>query len=786
MKTKPFVFPLLTLIACITLSRVALTQIALTQNAAQKTAQNAVLTVDTDKTGPRLSPFQHGIFFEEINHAGDGGLYPEKLRDRDFRDGTTYWTAFGGASVEKNGDVLEIKAGNTEGGVRTEGYWGIACEKGKALKLSVEVSRPVIARLVTLKGVVLAKTELKKGGAVMLTPTQTYAKSVLEFVVPAGTSVTLHQPSLMPMETFGKSKVRKDLGELVAGMKPSFVRFPGGCFVEGDILANRFNWKNSLGPVASRPGNQCLWGYHATNGMGYHEYLQWCEDSGAAPLFVISAGMSHNGVVPMAQMDGILQEALDALEYANGDAKTTKWGAMRAKNGHSTPFNLKLIEIGNENGGPQYDERYKMLYEGIKKAYPETITIANLWGGLPKSAPIETIDEHYYSNPAFFIQNATRYDTYDRKGPKIYVGEYAVTEGCGKGNLIAGVAEAAFITGMERNSDVVKMASYAPLFVNDNNRAWNPDAIVFDSSRAYGTPSYWVQRLFSENRGTVVLPQTLTAPPPRATPEVYQGGVGVATWGTDAEFADVAIEGKPVTLKPGKGKWAKTAEGTLRQSDADGENLAAMGGDPKARNYTLTLRAKKHGGREGFLIPFYVRSENDFLWWNLGGWGNTQHQIEYEIGGSKSALIQPPVKGKIETGRWYDIKIECQGPHIRCYLDGKLIHDVMIPAPPTSLHSVVTREEREERSEKSGDILLKIVNAGPDAQPTQIKLLGQVKLTGTGIVTTLTSNDPMEENSFENPKRIAPVTKPLTKISTDFMYNAAPYSVNILRLKTQK
>lgn len=738
-------------------------------------AQEATLTIDGGRPGPRLSPLLHGIFFEEINHAGDGGLYPDKLRNRDFAEGTRHWEAISGAKLSVSGDTLTITG---QGGVRTEGYWGIGAEKGKALQLKVLTSAPLTARLVTPGGDVLATATLKKGRAsAKLTPKATEPKARLELL--AVGSASLSEPSLMPLETFGKSKVRRDLGELVSAMKPSFVRFPGGCFVEGDTLAQRFNWKTSLGEPSKRGKNQCIWGYSATNGLGYHEYLQWCEDMKSEPLFVVNCGMSHKDVTPLSEMNQVIQDALDALEYANGDPKTTKWGAERAKNGHPKPFGLKLIEIGNENGGPRYNERYKLLYDALKKKWPQTRFIANDWGGIPTSAPVEIIDEHYYNNPQFFLQQANRYDRYDRKGPKIYVGEYAVTQGCGEGNLIAALGEAAFITGMERNSDMVIMASYAPLFVNANDRKWNPDAIVFNSAQSFGTPSYWVQRLFSTNRGDVVLPTTLSQPPVKeALSAEARGGVGVGTWKTDAEYADVRVDGRPVALTPQQGRWEKTTEG-WRQRNAGGEDFRAVGGDLKATNYTLTLKAKKNGGDEGFLVMFYVRGTGDFLWWNLGGWGNTRHEIERAVSGGKSSLVVPQYQGKIETGRWYDIKVECVGTRIKCYLDGKQLHDITLPPPPSPLHVVSTREE------KTGDILIKLVNASDKAHATKLELRQVGSLMGRGTVTVLAGNDPNAENTFQSPNKLVPITQPLSGIAPSFTYNAPAYSVSILRLYTK-
>ncbi|MDP4183394.1 MAG: carbohydrate-binding protein, partial [Bacillota bacterium] len=299
--------------------------------------------------------------------------------------------------------------------------------------------------------------------------------------------------------------LRNDLLTMVNDLKPRFNRFPGGCFVEGDKMVNAFRWKNTIGPIETRPGHSNLWGYRTSDGMGFHEFLQMCEDTNSAPLYVCSVGMAHSDNVPM---EPFIQEVLDAIEYANG-ATTTTWGAKRAANGHPEPFNLKYIEIGNEENFQQatYSARYQSFYNAIKAKYPNIICIAD--SNIPGST-IDYIDEHYYDTAQFFMNNATKYDKYSRTGPKIYVGEYAVTKNCGQGNLMAGLGEAAFMTGLERNSDVVKMASYAPLYVNSNDRKWNPDAIVYNSYQVYGTPSYHVQKMFSQNLGSNILPTTFS------------------------------------------------------------------------------------------------------------------------------------------------------------------------------------------------------------------------------------------------------------------------------------
>jgi alpha-L-arabinofuranosidase len=731
------------------------------------------IAVDTARPGPRLSPLLHGIFFEEINHAGDGGLYAEKLRDRRFLEGDAHWKGVGDGAVRVANGALVIDAGAA---VETDGYWGIGIERGKALRLRATVDGgPLTAELRDGAGKIVARGVLKSGKAALrLVPTATVGQARLRLTA-GGAAGRIVEPSLMPEKTFGKAPIREDLGRFVAELKPSFVRFPGGCYVEGDRLVDKFDWKTTLGPAAQRGGTRCIWGYTGTNGLGYHEFLQWAEDLKAEPLFVINCGMSHRDTVPLEQMDAVVQDALDALEYANGDAKTTQWGAQRARNGHPKPFGLKLIEIGNENGGPAYDARYALIYRAIKAKYPQVRCIANDWGGVPKSAPVELIDEHYYSTASFFQRQAARYDRYDRRGPQIYVGEYAVTNGAGTGNLLAALGEAAFITGMERNSDVVAMASYAPLLVNANNRAWNPDAIVFDASRVYGTPSYWVQRLFSQNRGDLVLPTAVRdTRPVSAAP--LRGKVGVGTWRTAAEYAELRVDGKPVELAPVRGAWSRGANDTWKQTDL-AENRAAVGGDPNTGDMTLTLKARKLSGDEGFLILFHVDGADDYVWWNVGGWGNQRHNIEWAVGGGKEAIARD-VPGRIENDRWYAIKIVTEGRRIRCYLDDALIHDTVVPPPPTDLLAVSTRDE------KTGDVLVKVVHFGAAPVTAQLVLDGGVRLSGGGTATVLTSASPLDENSFDAPEKIVPKLHALSGIAPRFAHTFPAHSVTLLRLPT--
>ena len=587
----------------------------------------------------------------------------------------------------------------------------------------------------------------------------------------------LDMVSLMPAKTWKGHGLRPDLCEMLVGLKPAFVRFPGGCWVEGDTMAQAYRWKKTIGDISEREPLWNIWGYRATHGLGYHEYLQLAEDLGAEPLFCINVGMSHREVVPMDKMDEYVQDALDAIEYANGPA-SSQWGALRAKAGHPAPFNLKYMEIGNENGGPAYHERWPLFYKAIKAKYPDIQLIANVWGGYPTNEMPEIVDEHYYSTPEFFMHNAGKYDTYNREGPKIFVGEYAVTQNCGAGNLRGAVGEAAFMTGLERNSDVVIMASYAPLFVNVNHKRWNPDLINFDSSRVYGLPSYYVQQMFAQNRGDRVLPITITAP--EVAPKPKGGAIGVGTWSTQAEFKDIKVtQGDKVLYESNfadgtkgwnlhGGRW-EVKDGALQQTGG-GDNVRAFIGDKNWNNYTLSLKARKLGGAEGFLISFGVQDENAKSWWNIGGWGNNRHALE--IGG----VPESSVDGRIETGKWYDVRVELNGNSIKCFLDGKLMHDVQMTGQQALYASATSAQD---------EVILKVVNVTEEAQATDINLQGAKNVGGKAAVTVLTSAESTDENSLEQPTKVAPVKQTIEVSGPSFRHTFPANSVTVLRIKAQ-
>ena len=497
------------------------------------------IVVDSGKPLFPVSEDMWGIFFEDIDLSLDGGVYAELVRNRSFEDGLVktrrqstigYWSTVGRATIaldsskpisDKNRNCGRVEA-LPGGGVANDGYFGIAVKEGAEYRLSVamrgDVKGPVEVSLKSL-GKTLATGAIGGIGPewktfdLALVASGTDPDAKLVFTAPQGGTFYLDCVSLFPRDTYGKSGLfRRDLMERLAALRPSFVRFPGGCWVEGNTMAEAYRWKQTIGNVWDRRTQWNLWGYWSANGVGFHEYLQLGEDLGAKALFCINCGMSHKETVPMDKMGEFVQDALDCIEYANGPA-TSKWGAVRAANGHPEPFNLRYLEIGNENGGPKYHERYALMHDAIQAKYPEIKIVSDVWGGPVKGRPQHIRDEHYYKSPDWFMTaGAKMYDSYPRGEFEVFVGEYAVTQDVGRwGDLRAAIGEAAFMCALERNADVVKLAAYAPLFANAKHTAWRPNLIYPMTDGNFVNPSWNVQKLFSENRGREVLAFDQTA-----------------------------------------------------------------------------------------------------------------------------------------------------------------------------------------------------------------------------------------------------------------------------------
>lgn len=533
------------------------------------TAQtNAPLIVKANEIKGEIQPTMWGVFFEDINFGADGGIYAELIKNRSFEfiKPMMGWKVLGKPKTEGDFLVINRTEENTNNtrflrvtlhnnaersiGLTNEGFRGMGIKKDNRYDFSVMVRRKsgdakILVELVNSKEEVIGKTtisvtatndEWKKNTASFIA-SATEMKAKLNIWLEGDGEVDMDMISLFPADTWKNRPggMRADMVQMLADMKPGFIRFPGGCIVEGFDLARRYQWKKTIGPIEERQliinrwntefANRQAPDYFQTFGLGFFEYFQLAEDIGAEPLPILNCGMAcqfNSGeVVPLNQLDPYIQDALDLIEFANGDA-ATQWGKVRAGMGHPKPFNLKMMGVGNENWGPQYVERLQLFMKAIKAKHPN-FKIVSSSGTDPEGARFDFlntelrklktdfVDEHYYRKPEWFLQNAGRYDTYDRNGSKIFAGEYAAhvnwdTPGIRRNNWQAAIAEAAFMTGLERNADVVQMASYAPLFAHAEGWQWAPDLIWVNNLNSYGTPNYQVQKLFSVNKGTHIVP----------------------------------------------------------------------------------------------------------------------------------------------------------------------------------------------------------------------------------------------------------------------------------------
>ena len=813
-------------------------------------ASQATVAIDTGKPGPRLNPRMYGIFLEEINHGVDGGLYGELIRNRGFEDAKApegfvftngHWNNGRGYVIPYHFEVDKslpywslLKEGDAQGSmsldlenplnsttprscrvevthlssgrlaIANEGYWGIATKEGEEYLLSFWArSNPGFT------GPLQVLLEDAQGSA--LTQTQTipvvgeqwkcYKTTLIahrsepqgRFVLSVGSvgTVWLDMVSLFPKHTFKQrpNGLRADIAQMLADLKPGFVRFPGGCVVEGATPENAYDWKKSIGPLEQREEIWNVWDYRRTHGMGFLEYLQFIEDIGADPLYVGFAGQTciyrHATNLPLEQMPGIEQSFLDALEFANGSPET-EWGRLRAASGHPEPFHLKMLEIGNENVGRQYEQRYALIYPKIKSKYPDVTALACFPQPQQKT---EMVDEHYYNSPRWFINNFNLYDRRDRHSPPVYIAEVAVTSqegGRDKGNLAAALAEGVFLMGAERNADVVRMVSYAPLLANVHGRTelagapppWH-GMIYFDSSRVCGTVSYYLWQLLGLNRPTFTLATDVTVD--SGEPAAITGSIGVGTWQTGAEFKDISVEkdGKELYASDftkgsdgwtnESGSWSVT-NGVYRQKNP----MVGLSyfGDESWSDYTVNLKARKLRGDEGFLVIF-GRKGRDKYWWNVGGWGNTEHAIEFN-----QNTVGRHIEGSVELNRWYAVRVELKGRRIRCFLDGQLIHDELAPVP-RNFFALGGRDE------DTGDISIKVANVSPQPVQATLRFTSQDHFAGSLQETVLTSTHLTDNNSLDNPTRVVPRSTSANVDSPQLIREFPPNSFTLLKLKTR-
>ena len=821
-------------------------------------AGRTTIDIDLTRRGPAINPRMYGIFLEEINHGVDGGLYAELVRNRAFEDSRPpegyalrdgrwvdehgfpagfsrfgystetppFWSlvrtgdAQGEMHLQTTGGITEASSyclrleierlANGRVGVANEGFFGIGIKEGQSYALSLHakggdgLAGPISVYLEDGSGQPCSNTAEIEGVSGTWKPfkaqlTATTTESKARLVILAGDTGTLWLDfvSLLPAQTWKDrpNGLRADIAQMIADLEPGFVRFPGGCVVEGGTIETAYNWKDTLGPVTQRPERWGPWNYRRTHGMGLYEYLQFCEDLNAEPLWVGFVGQTcifrQRENVPMDQMGPVRDSFLDIIEYANGPTDSP-WGALRAKAGHPTPFGLEYIEIGNENQGRAYEERYCFVYDALKAKYPDLAYLADLsWTSRESmsQATFDIEDRHYYNAPRWFTARYREYDGRDHTLPPLYLGEVAVTSGDGgplRGNLLAALSEGVFLLGCERNADAVRMVSYAPLLAHVEGRTELTDApppwhamIYFDGTRAFGTASYYLWKLLGTNRPTYTIETKVTLAD--AGPTAIAGAVGVGTWNTAAEFKNIRVEKNGEALyqsdfvqdatdwRTEGGAWA-VVDGVYQQS-RQAVGLSTIG-DEAWSDYKLTLKARKRRGAEGFLIVFGRQGQNKY-WWNLGGWGNTRHALEYN-----QTPVGRTVPGRIETDRWYDVKIVLTGDRIRCYLDGQLVHEATAPKNDTFFATAG-------RDERHGDIVIRAINLADEPVTATLNLRGAGRIESKGTLTVLTADQLSDNNSLDNPTRVVPQQHNIEKAGETFDHVLGPRSFSLLRLKTK-
>ncbi len=732
------------------------------------------ITFSPDKKVCDISPALYGIFFEDINRAGDGGLYAEMLINRAFDDGVIPqgciyhskrrtitsptgwessfpcaemegiygWSALGNARMTltdqntlNRARKRALKVCFHGGAVVNHGFGGISVTAGGTYRFYLfaasEKPMEIIILLQSATGKIYAQQSLTVEGDYarydcLLKSDSDDNGAVLALRSDSEDTAIIGFTSLFPTDTFHNREngLRRDLAERLTALHPAFLRFPGGCVVEGFSKETAYRFEDTIGPVWERRPHWLLWGYNATGGLGFHEFLQFCEDAGIDAMYVFNCGMTCQARCPdyfdAELLEEMYQDAVHAILYASAPANT-EWGGKRAANGHPEPFKcLKYLEIGNENYGEEYCRRYRYFYDRLKAQFPQYIYIAT--DHVEKNGlPVETVDDHYYSDPAFFAANHEMYTSADRGGADIYVGEYAATIGCKNGTLYGALGEAAFLTGIEKVQDRVKMTSYAPLFNNPAYTAWEPDLIIFNNHASYGIPSYYMLEMFAKNRGSYVCgQQVMTVYDRRCEHGVFRytfRGESVTAGGAEKNCQYFSHE---ADIRNGQLKvsfWDTCAEG----EDQDHYDFVCEGGRSAVTHYIGWSREIICEGEcelSGDLAQVEIRTDRD--------------EFEIKVNGVQihKAVLKPV-------------------PHISavCTVDGA-----------------------------TGKRIVKIVNI--TEEEIRIELVSDSPIPDRGFMTMLTAGSLQAGNSFENPQAVVPVSREVEL--TGGAVIAAARSVNVL------
>ncbi len=832
------------------------------------------IIVNTKKELFPAAPDLYGLFFEDINRAGDGGLYPEMIRNRSFEDSLTpagctvdperkiYKNKAGWPGAFNHGEgmddwaekvedtpvpgwyadlaVMEIRTEDTlnpnreaalqvsfseNGKIWNIGYAGVPVKDGDyvfTLFIKSDTDTEFTAALESKQGTCYGKEVFfaaagkdyqKIDGKIHAEGSDFQA--VFSLTAKKACTVMIGFTSLLPEDTYLGHGLRRDLVEFLKGLSPKFMRFPGGCIVEGLTEETAMRFSHTIGPVWERPSHQLMWHYRTTNGLGFHEYLQLCEDLGIEAMYVCNCGISCQARRGRGFSEDLVKEMLmeadHAIEYAIG-SEDTEYGKLRAAAGHPEPFSLKYVEIGNENWGEEYLERYELFYRTLKEKYPDIIYISN--GHTEREQlPTEVVDEHYYNAPEWFLENDRRFDSYDRNGPKIFLGEYAVNGGNTIASMECALAEAVFLTGVEKNQDIVTLSAYAPLFQNSDYTAWKPNLIVFDNHQVYGIPSYHVISLFGRNQGdTVVECRSET----EGRPPVYRGIPGLLCEQPGLCFKNAKIDGKPVSVsRTIYGSWEEN--GGIYEMRRGGKEHPFTGKSEEwNRAFEAFIRGKKRPGRKDerdlmwvtfddqdreeytFEIDLKFDPENAVtlsVWnsrtdtdagcsepkdkeWNLmsvrsqiwkmeQGFGVTDIKGFFDFGKpepEKTAL--PENDGEFHT---YKIKADHDG--YQCYIDDKLVQQKKHILHPLIYSAASTEGEK---------LILKLVHVGDT--PADVSIVTDCEIEKEVRAESI-SAELSAGNDFEHKERVAVKTSEICVEGSEFIYHILPHSVDVLTMK---
>ncbi len=792
----------------------------------------SVITIDAESVTLSTNKELYGLSFEEINHAIDGGIYAELIQNRSFEDGVPPLNCPFDASrnllITPNGWTLPFikpdsipgwhclspntniypdskelindankrsllvsanaSAEGGRGGVVAEGYKGIPLRKGEKYNLSLFIKGATITPKtvhVTLEDSVKASVlsdvasfpasyEWKQFYHTF-TANRDVDNAVLTISVDTSAIFWLDMVSLLPEKTWNgrPNGLRPDLMEKVKALNPAFIRFPGGSFVEGYTAGTYPVWKETIGNVAGRKHFWGVWSYGTTNGIGFHEYLQMCEDLEAEPVYVVNSGVTSQSRRPryedITAMDKLVKDALDAIAYANEPADST-YGAMRAKNGHPKPFGLKYIEIGSENYGQEYAKRFALFRDAIKEAYPNITVISSSF--ISRKNRADWVDSHFYSTENFFISNNDRYETDKnyRRSQGVFIGEFGSVSEKETGTLQNAIGEACFLIGAESNPDIVKKLAYAPVFINTNFERNRSAMIAFNNTRIALSPSYYLLQIFANNQGDEVLKTEVDT---YKRPQVTFGRAGIELFDNSYDIKDVKINNTSITdAIVQTGGW-KIDDDTF-VPDANRWNYVLMG-DSTMHDYELsaTIQRTKGSGQIQFRLRDngMVDEKSNYIGMTIGAGVSELYQQTGTVRDSLVAL--KPFA--FENNRWYTVKLSCKNEQIKCYVDDVLLHEANL-RPLPSLVSVATLDK------KTNTILLKVVNTTRHEEKTELKLNGISVKNNVELIQLAGSPETM--NTISVPDAIIPVKKRVSfSIGGPMVYKFPPNSITLLKLE---